>query len=295
MARSCSGDALGRAFRTKAAGGSDCGAVPRFRALALHGLGASAVVCAGVASAATVVAIEDADTLRVRAGGALITIRLACVEAPELGQQPHGARARAALLQLVPVGSAITLVPSLKAGATTAVAEVYNGAGNVNLAMVQAGQAFTRLANQPQCDPLRYPTAEHTAQFRRLGVWDVPGGRQRPWEWRAVKAEEDAQRKQRLARSASEGPPGWTMSRPITGAPLRRPPSPTSGKPLSLKQQCIAVTRREFLRQSQGLPVPHSYLDDACSCLTRPGKGKEELMEKANRCVEEAFARHFSR
>lgn len=42
---------------------------------------------------ATVLSIGDGDTIRVRQGGRPITVRLACIDAPEMAQQPYGQRA----------------------------------------------------------------------------------------------------------------------------------------------------------------------------------------------------------
>jgi endonuclease YncB( thermonuclease family) len=45
----------------------------------------------------TVASIGDGDTLRVRQGQRTITVRLACIDATEMAQQPHGQRAREVL------------------------------------------------------------------------------------------------------------------------------------------------------------------------------------------------------
>lgn len=46
------------------------------------------------ATGTTVVSIGDGDTIRVRKAGRLVTVRLACIDAPELAQAPYGAKAR---------------------------------------------------------------------------------------------------------------------------------------------------------------------------------------------------------
>jgi endonuclease YncB( thermonuclease family) len=84
----------------------------------------------GMATAATVVAIDSGDTVRVREGRSVQSIRLACLDAPELAQAPHGPASQAALQ------------------------------------MVRAGQAFPTLIQPSQCDPLRYAEAENMARFQ---------------------------------------------------------------------------------------------------------------------------------
>ena len=52
---------------------------------------------AGVAAQgvkATVLSIGDGDTIRVRQAGKTLTVRLACIDAPESAQTPYGQRAR---------------------------------------------------------------------------------------------------------------------------------------------------------------------------------------------------------
>ena len=58
------------------------------------------------------------------------------------------------------------------------------GKGPINLAMVQSGQAFVYRLDLGRCDRQAYLAAERQAQAQRLGVWAVPGGMTRPWEFR---------------------------------------------------------------------------------------------------------------
>jgi len=58
---------------------------------------------------ATVLSIGDGDTLRVRQGGRAITVRLACIDAPEMAQRPHGLQARDYLQQRLPIGQQVRL------------------------------------------------------------------------------------------------------------------------------------------------------------------------------------------
>jgi hypothetical protein len=64
------------------------------------------------------------------------------------------------------------------------VAEVFRNGLNVNLAMVSSGQAFAYRKYLAACDGSTYLGGEAAAQRQRVGVWAVPGGIQRPWDWR---------------------------------------------------------------------------------------------------------------
>jgi micrococcal nuclease len=134
--------------------------------------------------AATVLSIGDGDTLRVLDAGRQVTIRLACIDAPEMAQAPYGAQSRSLLTGLAPVGTQVNLrvVATDRYGRT--VAEILRGSQNVNLQMVRRGQAFAYRQYLSQCDAAAYLGAERGAQVDRLGVWSVPGAMQRPWDFR---------------------------------------------------------------------------------------------------------------
>ena len=136
------------------------------------------------AHAATVLSIGDGDTLRVDERGKRLTIRLACIDAPEMAQSPYGDQSRALLTSLAPVGSEVSLkvVDTDRYGRT--VAEILRSGQNVNLRMVRRGQAFAYRQYLSNCDPTAYLGAERGAETDRLGVWSVPGGMQRPWDFR---------------------------------------------------------------------------------------------------------------
>lgn len=66
------------------------------------------------------------------------------------------------------------------------VAEVF-GEVNINLALVEDGEAFAYRRYLIQCEAKEYLDAEYRASRRRYGVWRVPGGITRPWDFRWVK------------------------------------------------------------------------------------------------------------
>jgi endonuclease YncB( thermonuclease family) len=132
---------------------------------------------------ATVISIGDGDTLRVQQDGRNITVRLACIDVPEMAQSPHGQRARDYLQLRVPIGSEVRLDVKTTDRYGRTVAELITGT-NINLAMVEDGQAFAYRRYLDQCDTREYLEAEDRASRRRLGVWQVPGGITRPWDLR---------------------------------------------------------------------------------------------------------------
>ncbi|MEB3322020.1 MAG: thermonuclease family protein [Synechococcaceae cyanobacterium] len=132
---------------------------------------------------ATVLSIGDGDTLRVKQGGRTVTVRLACVDAPEIGQRPHGRKAREYLQLRLRPGRRIRLDVKTTDRHGRTVAEVFSDT-NVGLALVEDGQAFAYRKYLQQCDAREYLDAEYRASRRKRGVWDVPGGITRPWAFR---------------------------------------------------------------------------------------------------------------
>jgi endonuclease YncB( thermonuclease family) len=122
--------------------------------------------------------------MRVLEGGKRLTIRMACIDAPEMAQRPYGAASRQRLQELAPVGSVVSLRPQTTDKYGRTVAEVFRGGQNVNLTMVNSGQSFAYRKYLAACDGSAYLGAEAAAQRQRVGVWAVPGGIQRPWDWR---------------------------------------------------------------------------------------------------------------
>ena len=136
-------------------------------------------------NAAQVVSVGDGDTIRVSEGSRRITVRLACIDAPETSQRPWGARSTALLKQLMPVGSEVSLKVQTTDRYGRTVAELLNRLGNVNQLMVGAGQAFAYRRYLGQCNAQRYLQLEAEAKRQGKGVWSVgPSGITRPWDYR---------------------------------------------------------------------------------------------------------------
>jgi hypothetical protein len=153
--------------------------------------------------------------------------------------------ARQKLQALAPVGSVVSLQTKTTDRYGRTVAEVYRNGRSVNQAMVGSGEAFVYWQYIAGCDRNTYAGLEQQAKGQRLGVWAVPGGIERPWDFRR------GRRAQRL-------PP--TATSPST------PAAPPAGPRVTCKQIGSYSRAQELLRQG------HSYLDgdgdgEACESL----------------------------
>jgi endonuclease YncB( thermonuclease family) len=218
------------------------------RSLALFAvaLAASASLSAGRAALAahaasyraTVLSVGDGDTLQVQAGGRSITIRLACIDAPETAQAPWGQQSRAYLMQRLPRGRQVSIQPHTTDRYGRTVAEVISDI-NINLVMVEDGQAFAYRRYLSGCDAKEYLDAEFRASRHRYGVWQQEGGITRPWDFRR-------------GRPAAVIPDGTTPG----------------GRRYRCKEIGSYARAQELLRQG------HTYLDsngdgEACETLRR--------------------------
>ena len=133
---------------------------------------------------ATLIRVVDGDTLRVQSRGQLVSVRLACIDAPETSQSPQGEQARLALQQLLPAGSAVELRVSATDRYGRSIAEVSRSGEIINQTLVAGGQAFVAWMYIRGCDRQTYGRLETLARLKGLGVWAVPGGILRPWDHR---------------------------------------------------------------------------------------------------------------
>jgi len=133
---------------------------------------------------ARVLSVGDGDTIRVNALGQHITIRLACIDAPEMAQAPFGQRARDQLRSMLPAGSSVLLFVQTKDRYGRSVAEIMKGPRNINKELVSSGAAFIYWKYIAKCDRASYVSAENYAQSKKLGVWMNGSKIQKPWEYR---------------------------------------------------------------------------------------------------------------
>ena len=139
-----------------------------------------------VAADFKVLSVGDGDTIRVTtpSGANKTTVRLACIDAPETSQAPYGIDARQALQADLPIGTEVSLRTKATDRYGRTVAEVLKGTTNTNQILVATGAAFVYWQYIEGCDRETYSRLENEARLKSLGVWAVPGGIQRPWDYR---------------------------------------------------------------------------------------------------------------
>ena len=129
------------------------------------------------------VSVGDGDTIRVTgANGQKVTIRMACIDAPETAQGQSGAVATQTLKQLLAAGP-LEIKPQTVDRYGRTVAEVFSGGRNVNLEMVRMGAAYVYRQYLSGCDESAYLGAESQAERYRFGVWRW-GNEVKPWDFR---------------------------------------------------------------------------------------------------------------
>ena len=133
--------------------------------------------------------VYDGDTFRVKCDGREQKIRLCGIDAPE-AKQPLGIESRDYLRSLVAKAANKVIVIEMdrdKYGRT--VAEVLfdkpDGELSVQEEMLKAGMAYHYKQYSGNCHNRDvFDTAEQIGRSQKLGVWQLSGGGQRPWDYR---------------------------------------------------------------------------------------------------------------
>lgn len=137
---------------------------------------------------ATVVSVGDGDTLTVNQQGQVITVRLGCIDAPEMAQSPYGQQVASRLQQLLPKGKTVNLrrIDIDRYGRT--VAEIYVNNKSINLTLVSEGKAvvYPQYLNGCSATKNQYLAVEAHAKKKRLGFWNSSNPVM-PWDFRAGK------------------------------------------------------------------------------------------------------------
>lgn len=145
----------------------------------------SSTAVAQVAEPAQVLSVGDGDTIRISDRNRVLTVRLACIDAPE-NSQPWGKIATERLQQLLPQGQPVQIRPIERDRYDRTVAEVFIGNSNsVNLQMVAEGSAvvYRKYLNNCAANKDRYLHVEAIAKQQHLGLWSQVNP-QMPWDFR---------------------------------------------------------------------------------------------------------------
>ncbi|MEH2452192.1 thermonuclease family protein [Nostoc sp.] len=123
---------------------------------------------------ATVVGVADGNTILVKDNtGQTITIRLACINSPEVTDQHYRLVATQRLKQLLPPQTPVVIrsTEQLKSGRT--VGEVFVDNRSVNLLLVESGNAVVDRESLQNCSESKtqFLIAEANAKNKRLGLW----------------------------------------------------------------------------------------------------------------------------
>lgn len=133
-------------------------------------------------SAWLVISVGDGDTLRITKGSETQTVRLACIDAPEMAQD-YGKKAKEQLQALLPVNTPVSMrtVDTDRYGRT--VAELFSQGQNINLSLVESGHAVAYRQYLSNCDRDAYLNAEAIAQQNQLAFWSQSSPVM-PWDFR---------------------------------------------------------------------------------------------------------------
>ncbi len=134
----------------------------------------------------TLLSVGDGDTIRIKdKTNTKVTIRLACIDAPET-RQGMSDKWSTQMLKGMIEGKPKSLQTKVKDPYGRTVGEIYVGSTNVNLQMVRQGAAFTYRQYLKQCDLDAYLKAEAMAKREKQGVW-APYQTQLSWEYRRTR------------------------------------------------------------------------------------------------------------
>jgi micrococcal nuclease len=133
-----------------------------------------ALLVASPSLAEVVCSVRDGDTFKLCNGA---SVRIAGIDAPEL-KQPMGLESRDFLRRVI-LGQDVQLVCKGKSYNRQVCSVSKNGL-DVQKEMVGRGWAY----DSPKYSKGLYQGAEAFARKNNRGVWVIPGGGERPWDWR---------------------------------------------------------------------------------------------------------------
>ncbi|MFO7188452.1 MAG: thermonuclease family protein [Pseudomonadota bacterium] len=171
--------------------------------LTRRSLSAALMLVAVPAQACLVAGVQDGDTLSVVCDGRKMTVDLAEIDAPELGQD-FGTRSRQSLSDMCYRREARLVNPRARPDGRV-VAQVYCDGVPASAEQLRRGMAWVA---EDEVDDQTLYVAQHIAQHARRGLWSGENP-VAPWEWRRVALRTEQAARAKAARRAppKEEPP----------------------------------------------------------------------------------------
>lgn len=143
----------------------------------------SLVFCPLPLEASTLLRVIDGDRVIASFQGKPTKIRLACIDAPEIGQAPHGRIARNTLIGLLPRHSRIKVQPLNFDHNGWLVANIFSlGGVDIGEELIRLGLVYVYKTSLSDCDGPKLLLIEDQARQSRIGIWkDTQRGLSRPW------------------------------------------------------------------------------------------------------------------
>lgn len=175
----------------------------------------------------TVISTGDGDTLRIDRQGEPVTIRIACIDAPEF-DQPGGEEAAVRLRELLPVGQAVQVREIETDRYDRTVAELFLGNEPVGVRLVREGYAVVYDQYLENCGITRslYLDAEAEARSAQRGFWSQANPIM-PWDWRRESQNSNDD------QTGSSQPNSPQSGSPHFGSPQSSSSPPTTTSPLA--------------------------------------------------------------
>ena len=146
----------------------------------------SLLFCPLPLEASIILRVIDGDRVIASFQGKQTKIRLACIEAPEIGQAPHGRIARNTLIGLLPRNSRINIQPLNYDQNGWLVANILSlGGVDIGEELIRLGLVYAHNTSLSYCDGPKLLLIEDQARQSRFGIWkDTQQGLSRPWLYR---------------------------------------------------------------------------------------------------------------
>ncbi len=131
-----------------------------------------------------IVSVGDGDTITIRnTNGQNTTVRLACIDAPEMNQ-PGGKESAQRLSTILPRGTAVRVIPVDKDQYGRTVGVIFTNK-NINLQLLQEGQAwvYEEYINNCRANASQLRQAQSAAKANKIGLWNQVNPCP-PWDYR---------------------------------------------------------------------------------------------------------------